>query len=40
LAKTLNFPLMVAFATTAVGMVLMLRRDYRACAVPLSCGSR
>jgi class 3 adenylate cyclase/tetratricopeptide (TPR) repeat protein len=32
LAKTLNFPLMVAFASTAVGMVLMLRRDYRACA--------
>ena len=32
LAMTLNFPLMVAFASTAVGMVLMLRRDYRACA--------
>jgi class 3 adenylate cyclase/tetratricopeptide (TPR) repeat protein len=32
LAKTLNFPLMVAFASTAVGMVLMLRRDYEACA--------
>jgi len=24
---------MVAFASTAVGMVLMLRRDYRACAI-------
>lgn len=32
LAKTLNFPLMVAFASTAVGMVLMLRREYRPCA--------
>jgi predicted ATPase len=32
LAKTMNFPLMVAFASTAVGMVLMLRRDYWACA--------
>ena len=32
LAKTLNFPLMVAFASTAVGMVLMLRRDYGPCA--------
>ncbi|WP_425108339.1 AAA family ATPase [Bradyrhizobium sp.] len=32
LAKTLNFPLMVAFASTAVGMVLMLRREYQACA--------
>ena len=32
LAKTLNFPLMVAFASTAVGMVLMLRRDYQLCA--------
>jgi len=31
LARTLNFPLMVAFASTAVGMVLMLRRDYRPC---------
>jgi class 3 adenylate cyclase/tetratricopeptide (TPR) repeat protein len=32
LAKTLNFPLMVAFASTAVGMVLMLRREYQPCA--------
>jgi class 3 adenylate cyclase/tetratricopeptide (TPR) repeat protein len=32
LAKDLNFPLMVAFASTVVGMVLMLRRDYEACA--------
>ena len=32
LARTLNFPLMVAFASTAVGMVLMLRREYRPCA--------
>ncbi|HLX18303.1 MAG TPA: adenylate/guanylate cyclase domain-containing protein, partial [Bradyrhizobium sp.] len=32
LAKTLSFPLMVAFASTAVGMVLMLRRDYQPCA--------
>jgi tetratricopeptide (TPR) repeat protein len=30
LAKTF-FPLMVAFASTAVGMVLMLRRDYHTC---------
>ena len=32
LAKTLNFPLMVAFASTALGMVLMLRREYQPCA--------
>jgi tetratricopeptide (TPR) repeat protein len=32
LAKTLNFPLMVAFASTAVGMVFMLRREYEPCA--------
>ena len=32
LAKTFNFPLMVAFASTAVGMVLMLRREYQPCA--------
>ncbi len=32
LAKTLNFPLMVAFASTAVGMVFMLRREYQPCA--------
>ncbi len=32
LAKALNFPLMEAFASTAVGMVFMLRRDYDACA--------
>lgn len=31
LAKSMNFPLMIAFASTAVGMVLMLRRDYRQC---------
>ncbi len=32
LAKTFNFPLMVAFASTAVGMVFMLRREYGPCA--------
>jgi class 3 adenylate cyclase/tetratricopeptide (TPR) repeat protein len=32
LARTLNFPLMVAFASTAVGMVLMARREYEPCA--------
>ncbi|HZV06605.1 MAG TPA: adenylate/guanylate cyclase domain-containing protein [Gemmataceae bacterium] len=32
LAKTLNFPLMVAFASTAVGMVFMLRREYQPCS--------
>ncbi|MGY3233152.1 class 3 adenylate cyclase/tetratricopeptide (TPR) repeat protein [Bradyrhizobium sp. USDA 4448] len=31
LAKTLNFPLMVAFASGVVGMVFILRRDYRSC---------
>jgi tetratricopeptide (TPR) repeat protein len=32
LAKTLNFPLMVAFASGVVGMVFILRRDYQSCA--------
>jgi class 3 adenylate cyclase/tetratricopeptide (TPR) repeat protein len=32
LARTMNFPLMVAFASTIVGTVLILRRDHEACA--------
>lgn len=32
LARTLDFPLMVPFASTAVGMALILRREYRPCA--------
>ena len=32
LARTMNFPLMVAFASTIVGTVLILRRDHQACA--------
>lgn len=36
LARTMNFPLMVAFASTIVGTVLMLRRDYQACVALVS----
>ena len=32
LARSMNFPLMVAFASNIVAMVLLLRRDNRACA--------
>jgi tetratricopeptide (TPR) repeat protein len=32
LAKSSNFPLMIAFASAALAMVLMLRRDYHPCA--------